>query len=340
MTLLSSSCEKKRNCRAFTLVELLVVIAIIGVLIALLLPAVQAAREAARRLQCSNHLKQMGLAALAHESGHGFLPGGGWGWSWTGDPDRATGRDQPGGWTFAILPYLELDMLATLGTDNQPDVVTTKQWEGALVRDQSPVATFACPSRRDAILFPRPGRYYRNAYPAGQQLTGAPLDYCANSGSLPFATSQGPSMGSTSASSHDADFNGPIFQVSALPLREITDGASVTYLLGEKYLNPDNYFTGNDAGDDSGMYEGCGVDTCRWCTYDPNGDGNPEDALIPRQDTPGLPYFYGFGSAHPGGCHFVFCDGSVKSIEYSIDPLVHSLLGNGMDGREVSPDQF
>ncbi len=108
-------CEMLRIRMGFTLVELLVVIAIIGILIALLLPAVQAAREAARRIECGNHLKQIGLGALNHHETHRHMPTGGWGWRWTGDPDKGFGKDQPGGWAFAILPFIEEQNLHDLG---------------------------------------------------------------------------------------------------------------------------------------------------------------------------------------------------------------------------------
>lgn len=137
-----------RSKDGFTLVELLVVIAIIGVLVALLLPAVQAAREAARRAQCKNHLKQIGLAALNHEDAHGFLPSGGWGWLWGGDPDKGYGADQPGGWYFNSLEFMELGNIHQIGSDGNSNEVTDPQFNDGAKRIGTPVSFFVCPSRR------------------------------------------------------------------------------------------------------------------------------------------------------------------------------------------------
>ena len=99
----------------FSLVELLVAITIIGILIALLLPAVQAARESARRMQCGNNLKQLALAALSHESAFKFFPTGGWNKYWLGHPDRGFDKRQPGGWVYNVLPFIEQQSLHDLG---------------------------------------------------------------------------------------------------------------------------------------------------------------------------------------------------------------------------------
>jgi prepilin-type N-terminal cleavage/methylation domain-containing protein len=121
----------------FTLVELLTVVAIVGVLVALLLPAVQSARESARRVACGNNVRQLALGCLQHLDQQGFFPSGGWGWCWTGDPDRGFGRSQPGSWAYSILPAIELGPLHALAGDGDPATVTAQRTEvrAAHVRD-------------------------------------------------------------------------------------------------------------------------------------------------------------------------------------------------------------
>ena len=326
----------------FTLVELLVVITIIGILIALLLPAVQAAREAARRLQCQNNLKQIALAMLGHEEQNHFFPSGGWGHRWTGDPDRGTGKEQPGGWTFVILPFLEQKAVYDLGSDSDSEVITTEQKHGAFLRDQTPLSVFICPTRRKVLVYPRPGnRWYYN----GDNITSsAAIDYAANAGSRggPDATSC--SSGPTSIAAaktytypgqHDT---GVLFPRSQVTMADISDGTSSTYLVGEKYLDPFNYDNGLDPHDDMGIYEANSPDNTRWCTYD--YDPTNHISLIPMQDTPGY-YLWGtFGSAHAGSFHMGFCDGSVHAINYSISALIHSRLGDRRDGNTIDAGDY
>ena len=107
--------NERRIPEAFTLVELLVVIAIIGILVALLLPAIQAAREAARRNQCVNNLKQLSLGALNHESTFKHFPSAGIGYHWVGDPNYGYGRKQPGGWIYNTLAFIEEQQIHDMG---------------------------------------------------------------------------------------------------------------------------------------------------------------------------------------------------------------------------------
>ena len=171
---------RSRQRLAFTLVELLVVITIIGILIALLLPSVQMAREAARQLQCKNNLKQIALAWLQHEEGQKFLPVGGWGYCWAGQPNRGFDLRQPGGWNYNILPYLEQGPLHDLGIDEA--LGGTASRPAFLQRVQTPVATFICPTRRPVMAYAFTGGASSIVnVPADPGVVGR-SDYAANSG--------------------------------------------------------------------------------------------------------------------------------------------------------------
>ncbi|MCA9102973.1 MAG: DUF1559 domain-containing protein [Planctomycetales bacterium] len=313
--------------RGFTLVELLVVIAIIGILIALLLPAVQAAREAARRSQCTNQLKQMGIAWHLHHDAHRFLPGGGWGASWAQDPDRGAGKPQPGGWIYQQLPFIEQQALHDLGKG----LTGTAKMAAVAQAIETPVPVMNCPSRRSATVYPNTtGHIHIGANKtAFLNLT----DYVANAGDSwqiePFTPSpttlaQGddPTFGWGTNSGKKGDpieeyykhfMNGVCWEHSAVEMRQISDGTSNTFMVGEKYLDPNFYRTGAGHSDDWSMFSGHQDDNHRQ-TGHPNYNYFP-----PKQDRPGLADDSCFGSAHPGGFNMVYCDGSVKSLPFSID---------------------
>ena len=323
-----------RRSRGFTLVELLVVIAIIGILIALLLPAVQSARESARVLQCKNHLKQLSLAVLNLHSQQGAFPSGGWGYGWTGDPDRGFSIDQPGGWSYQVLPYMEQQNVFDMGQDDQAEVISTTQRIGSLERELVPQTLFNCPSRRGNTLYPRPRRLsYRNS---GAIPEAAALDYAANGGDR-----RGFYVGPTDMNNAQS-YNWDLYSVQSnhtginLPhalvkLAHVRDGATNTYLLGEKYLNPDNYTSGWDNADDSGMYEGYAHDTYRYCG-NTSGGGT---AHVPKQDRAGVTLWDNFGSVHLSGVNMAFCDGSVRLIKFSVDAQLHAHLANRKDGETI-----
>jgi prepilin-type N-terminal cleavage/methylation domain-containing protein/prepilin-type processing-associated H-X9-DG protein len=333
----------------FTLVELLVVITIIGILVALLLPAVQAAREAARMLRCQNNLKQVSLAALNHEHINRWLPTGGWGYNWVGDPSSGVGKGQPGGVFYNCLPYLEQQALHDLQLGTKRG--STAQMDKGTAMIQNPLVMLTCPTRRLPLAFPvRPG------YPGGEVNFFMPsvwfrADYSFNGGSCYIVWNAGPtswlqatqwanSKGGEAGNpfSDMSQANGVAAQRSQVKMIDITDGAANTYLVGEKYLDPDQYYTGTDWGDDSSALSSDDDDELRF-----TGDDATATRLPPAQDTPGLMVFgsqANFGSVHNNGFNIAFCDGSVHFINYSIGPETHRRLGNRMDGLTIDGKSF
>jgi prepilin-type N-terminal cleavage/methylation domain-containing protein/prepilin-type processing-associated H-X9-DG protein len=333
----------------FTLVELLVVITIIGILIALLLPAVQAAREAARRTQCVNNLKQLSLGMITHEQELGRLPTGGWGWMWVGDPDRGSGKEQPGGWIYNILPYMEQLPLYQLGSDGRRDVWTPTQLAGNATRIQTPLSMMNCPTRRPAITYPYLGSGTWTGYGSSVVSRLARSDYAANIGcpcNQPAFPATLPAAASLTQTNtwpvQTPTSTGISFFRSELKMTEITDGTSNTYMLGEKYLNSDRYLDGNDYSDLESMYGGYNDDLYRSTEYpDPPPNPKPAPTQNPMQDIPGYgPDSYRFGSAHSTSLNMAFCDGSVTPIAYSIDPVIHCRLGNRMDGKPINGNAY
>lgn len=306
----------------FTLVELLVVIAIIGMLVGLLLPAVQQAREAARQMQCSNNLKQMGLAALNHESSMQYLPTGGWTPYWTGDPDLGFGYTQPGGWAYSMLPYLEQAALWGLGQNGSESIDGTQE-NGASTRAQSPISIFLCPSRRTNKLYPYCGVKLHNM--ASTSSVGK-NDYAGNAGdgSRDASGVSGSSPSNVEGGRDvlpDENNTGVIFCKSYVSISEILDGTSNTLLVAEKYVMADHYETGKSKGDDLTQFQGNDDDSVRATTANP------------AQDRIGFNTGGIFGSAHAGVFGATLCDGSVQRISYSIDNETFQNLGKRGDGN-------
>jgi prepilin-type N-terminal cleavage/methylation domain-containing protein len=328
--------------KAFTLVELLVVIAIIGILIALLLPAIQAARESGRRSQCANNLKQIGLGANSHLDSVKCFPSAGWGWMALPESSRGFGKNQPGGWVYSVLAFSDYQSIRKLPAG-------TSTAAGKPLMDQllrTPVSIMNCPTRRPCTLFPAgiyAGSYFN--YSTGSTYTSPPMvaraDYagCAgNAGGAQYDDfDSGPST-LAGASGYPwpeihatkTNQNGVIRQHSAIRAVDIPDGLSHTFLVGEKSLTQDNYYNGMDWADNQNMYVGFDWDTGRWA--------NLVDPL--QRDRPGFSAYCCFGSAHPVVCQFVFCDGSVHPLSFTVDGDTLSALAGRNDRRGVDGSKY
>jgi len=316
--------------RGWTAVEALFVLSLMSLLLQLLLPALTAARESARRLVCTRQLQRLGAAALAHHDTHQTFPSGGWHFDWIGEPERGTGADQPGAWTFNLLPYLDAAELRDAGR-NQSGHARSEAFARRCAAPDAPA--FTCPSRRIAAAYP----YRWNRRPRTQDgrlafdlHVGLKTDYAANagdSGATEFSY-RWPGPETLAAGDHPdfawpdpREFTGVIFGRSQIRLRHLRDGASQTYLFGENYLDARHYTTGDDWGDNECLFAGFNNDNCR------------STRLPPHRDQPGLDLRNSFGSAHPNGWNATMADGSVRTIDFHVAPSIHRQQGNRDDGR-------
>jgi prepilin-type N-terminal cleavage/methylation domain-containing protein len=316
----------RRQRLAFTLIELLVVIAIIGVLVALLLPAVQKTRETANRAYCKNNLKQIGTAFLHYLTDHNIFPPGGkptGGPNFTASEVPAVGQDQCGGWGYVILPYL--------GAEN------TYRGSGGGSRSgcsqvvvRTPNKVFFCPSRRAPMVIeysspPSPGGFLTDmGLATSATIPTALMDYAASNDNNSTDDSV---TGTGIVQLTWGDVNGVSNWKNVVHRNDVKSGLSNALMVAEKCLNLDDM--GQQQQDDNQGYSvGFDQDSMRHTTLAPI-----HDRQIPGgyADT-GL---FRFGSSHFASFGAVFADGAVHTISYGISVTVLNQLGNINNGTPI-----
>lgn len=358
--------SRRQTAKGFTLVELLVVIAIIGILVALLLPAVQAAREAARRSQCVNHLKQIGLACLNYEDTNGQLPPGAATWHVTdnGENDFWGRTYNQGNILMYMLPYLEQQTLYDQIDWDDPSGLSAARptFDGGALLSTAVVPVYVCPSDTHPDVpveiqddpFDETGQTFHNYTACGGSLR---INSQGNTAVTPCGLAESfndgialqtgafdivPPTGAFSrlvrvpaSTNPNADNNWRIVDHWSVPLRKITDGLSKTILFGE-------------------VRPSCSVHARRGWTHSNNGNGLISTVVPINFDTcnntadgvDGCNVAFnwttelGFRSAHPGGANFLLADGSIHFFQESIDMLTYQYLGARADDEPLREKVF
>ena len=353
---------------ATTLIEMLAVIAIISILAALMLPAISAARESARRFACAHNLRQIALAASSHDSASGFLPHGGWsgGNAPTGNagpqtsaatPGKmaggiaaskvtafraAVGKEQLAGWAYQLLPHLDEELLH----ERPPEVAIA-----------TPVEVYFCPSRGGPRILPpldEQKHLYRNdqhqgMYAIGRPIAHAGIDYASAYADPQLTDPQTPRYADFFAPSPQPETSGCIIRlristnqtppralVSLIGLKHIKDGAAHTLIFAEKRMNA-ACLGQYQLDDDQGYTSGWDFDVNRNASLPPERDYDSELLTLrnPATHASELRMLSQFGSAHSQGMNAAFADGSVRQISYSIEPLVFHRMGRRNDGKTL-----
>ena len=317
--------------RGFTLVELLVVIAIIGTLVGLLLPAVQAARESARRTACQNNLKQLGVALHNYHDAMRVFPRGNKCTTSALPPTSGSAGDptatrEP--WTVAILPYAENVALYNRFDFNQPFlshvVNSTLRQETTLPgSNPNPAAQntvnplFQCPSDPEGPASPLKNNYF--GVMGGVTASG-----------------QGAAWTAASSSPYEIYNNGILFLNSAKGIKHITDGTSKTFLVGEtiyQYNTPSEKFYGWGQGVRTRLDDG------KKCFLQNVAGTKSQINSKPQQDAAGvhphLVWQTTFSSSHPGGTQFLTADGGVSFVSETVNLTIYRQMGVVDDGAPV-----